>query len=57
MSEATTRILLVDSHPADVHLFKQIRGTTNSASYSLATATKLSEVGPLFVRVDARRQA
>jgi hypothetical protein len=57
MSEATTRILLVDSHPADVHLFKQIRGTTNSASYSLATATKLSEVAPLFVRVDARRQA
>jgi len=51
MSEATTRILLVDSHPDDVHLFEQILGITKSASYSLTTATQLSEVGPLFVRV------
>lgn len=51
MADAPTRILLVDNHPDDVHLFEKILGTANSPGYSLATATQLSEVGPLFVRV------
>jgi len=51
MSEATTRVLLVDNRPDDVHLFEQILGATNTAHYSLATASQLSEVAPQIVRM------
>jgi two-component system cell cycle response regulator len=50
MIESTTRVLLVDNNPEDAHLFEQLLGNTNTASYSLMTAQQLNEVAPLFVR-------
>jgi two-component system cell cycle response regulator len=48
MIEAPTRILLLEDNPSDAHLFEQILRGTNTARYSVATATRLSEVRPLL---------
>jgi diguanylate cyclase (GGDEF)-like protein len=48
MIEAPNRILLIEDNPSDVQLFEQILRGTNTARYSVATASRLSEVRPLL---------